>query len=122
MEQENQEQQRQERLRKLLFVDKSFTHKKIIKYMGEELEFEFKEISGFEKDKMGKEATTVNSKTGKVEIDPAIANIAFLKASIVKAPFEINDYNLQNMREDLRDMILDTAREINIVSKELEKK
>lgn len=112
-----------------LFVDEGFIYYKEICVISKsdpsivnKYKFGLKEITGFEEDKISKSAMNINGRTGKMEINQSEANIQFLMASIVEAPFTINEANLRNLSKKIRDELLDFARTINEVTDDTEKK
>jgi hypothetical protein len=114
-----------EDVEKALFVNDAFTYDleldlpipkedKTIK-----ARFVFKEISGYEADKLTQGMTNVDAKTGKINIIQEEANIKYLKACLVKAPFEISDYNLKRLNKKVKDELLEFARKVNSIDKDI---
>ena len=112
-----------------LFVDDAFIYHKEINVPNKNkpgshttYKFGLKEITGFEEDRISKSAMKINGRTGKLELNQSEANIEFLKASIVEAPFTVNEDNLRRLSKKIRDELLDYARQINEVTEDTEKK
>ena len=84
--------------------------------------FGLKEISGFEEDRITKDSMKLNGRTGSVEIDRNLANIRYLQAVVVEAPFEKTEQNFKRLSKKIRDQLLEEARKINEVPDDLEKK
>jgi hypothetical protein len=80
--------------------------------------FVFKEISGYEADKLTQGMTSIDAKTGKIGIIQEEANIKYLKACLVKAPFDITDFNLKRLNKKVKDELLEFARKVNSIEKE----
>ena len=110
-------------MKKALFVS-DFTYEKILdlpipgKTETIKAVFIFKEISGYEADKFTQGMTSINAKTGKVDIIQEEANVKYLKACLVKAPFEINEYNIKRLSKKVKDELLEFARKINSIDTE----
>lgn len=112
-----------------LFADDSFTYKKVIRIANRsdpckvtEYEFELKEMTGSEKDRVGKSSMKINSKTGEFDFNQEEANYEYLKASLVKAPFALNEKSIRDLSTKIRDELLDFAKKINQVDSEIQKK
>lgn len=112
-----------------LFVDDSFIHYKEVRVQNNKnpkivttYKFGLKEITGFEEDKISKSAMKISGRTGTLELNQSEANIQFLLASVVEAPFTLNADNMKRLSKKIRDELLDFAREINAVTEDTEKK
>lgn len=112
-----------------LFVDDSFIHYKEVRVQNNKnpdivttYKFGLKEITGFEEDKISKSAMKISGRTGTLELNQSEANIQFLLASVVEAPFTLNANNMKRLSKKIRDELLDFAREINAVTEDTEKK
>jgi len=85
-----------------------------------EYEFGLKEISGYEEDQLSKTALV---KTGsKIEFKTEEANIAYLKACLVSAPWDITDDNIRKLTSKIRNRLLEEAKKINEITGEMLKK
>lgn len=112
-----------------LFVEDQFVYYKEVKIPNKKnpdvittYKFGLKEITGFEEDGISKHAMKLIARTGKMELNQEEANIQFLKAVIVEAPFDITHDNIRRLSKKVRDILLDFAREINEVPEDTEKK
>lgn len=85
-----------------------------------EYEFGLKEISGFEEDQL---SSTAIVKTGtKIEFKTEEANVAYLKACIVKAPFDVTIENIRKLTSKVRNKLLEEAKRINEIPSDVVKK
>lgn len=84
--------------------------------------FGIKELTGFDEDKISKNAISVDSKTKQIELNQSKANIELIKKSIVEAPFVVNDENIMKLSKKVRNELLSMIAEVNEVSVETEKK
>lgn len=84
--------------------------------------FGLKEIGGFESDLLSKHAIKLNARTGQTEIHQEEANIKFLQACLVEAPFAVTEENIRRLSKKIRDKLIDFARKINEVGDDVEKK
>jgi len=112
-----------------LFADDDFIHYKEFSIRNKrdtsivtKYKFGLKEITGFEEDKISKSAMKFNTKTQNVDINQQEANIQFLQAVIVEAPFTVNAQNLRKLTKKVRDQLMEFAKEINEVGEDTEKK
>jgi len=126
---EEKQDKKQDLMEQDLFADDQFVYYKTIKIANKnnpdvvtEYKFGLKEITGFEEDKISKHAMKLNARSGKMELFQEEANIQFLKALIVEAPFAVTAENIRRLSKKVRDELLEFGREINEVSGETEKK
>lgn len=84
--------------------------------------FGLKEITGSEEDRISKYAMKLDAKKGSVEIDQEEANVRYLMAVLVKAPFQVTYMNIKRLSKKIRDELIEYAKQINTVSSETEKK
>lgn len=83
--------------------------------------FGMKEISGTESDLLAKDAVSVDMKTNKTKIQAEKANIKFLMACTVEAPFRNTENNWRKLTKKVRDELMEFAQEINKI-KDIEEK
>ena len=126
---ETKEDKKQDVMEQDLFANDDIIYYKEIKIQNKKnpetstiYKFGLKEITGFEEDKISKNAMKFNAKTQKVDIEQQEANIQFLQAVIVEAPFRVTAENLRKLSKKVRDQLMDFAREINEVTDDTEKK
>ncbi len=112
-----------------LFAENDFYYEKVVKLINRkdpkiisEYKFKLKEITGFESDRISKGAMKLNAHTGEMEINQEDANIKFLRACIVSAPFDLNEENIRKLSKKVRDELIDYCRKINEISEDVEKK
>ena len=112
-----------------MFVDNEFIHYKEISVANNtnpsivtKYKFGLKEITGFEEDKISKKAMKISGRSGSLELNQSEANIQFLLASLVEAPFNINEESIRKLSKKIRDELLEFARQINEVTDDTEKK
>jgi len=117
-----QEKQDKEKIEEDFFV-KDFVHKKRIKMdNGNEYEVGFKEISGYEDDRIKTSAMKYNQKTGEFNVKQEEANLKMLMASLVEAPFGITEDNLKKLSKKVKDQLVEMAKKVNTVEGETAKK
>ena len=129
MTEENKVEEKENLMEQDLFANDSFIYYKEIKVPNKKspdiitvYKFGLKEITGFEEDRISKQAMKINGRTGKLELNQSEGNIQFLLASLVEAPFTLNAENIRNLSKKIRDELLDFARFINEVTEDTEKK
>jgi len=126
---ETKEDKKQNVMEQDLFANDDFIYYKEISIQNKKnpetlttYKFGLKEITGFEEDKISKNAMKFNAKTQKVDIEQQEANIQFLQAVVVEAPFRVTAENLRKLSKKVRDQLMNFAREINEVTSDTEKK
>jgi len=82
--------------------------------------FGLKELSGFDEDKLS--STAMVRTEGKITFKTEQANIAYLKASLVLAPFEITEENIKKLTVKVRNKLLEEAKRINEIPSDVVKK
>lgn len=87
-----------------------------------EYKFGIKELTGFDEDKISKNAVKVDSRTKKMELNQAEANVKLIKLSLVEAPFAITEDNIRKLSKKIRNELLEFITEVNEVSGDTEKK
>ena len=112
-----------------LFVDDTFSYEKVFELTNKKdptvktkYTFKFKEITGADSDRISKGAMKVNGRTGEMELNQSEANIKFLRASLIEAPFAITDDNIRKLSKKIRDELIEFARQINSIEDVTEKK
>ena len=85
-----------------------------------EYKFGIKELTGFDEDRISKNAVKVDSRTKKMELNQAEANVKLIKLSLVEAPFAITEDNIRKLSKKIRNELLEFITEINEVSGETE--
>ena len=126
---EEQKEKQTNTMEEDLFGDSNFVYYKEVTIINRndpskktKYKFGLKEITGADSDRVSKGALSVNAKTGRAEIDQELANVKFLKAVLVDAPFEITEQNIRRLSTRVRDELLDAARQINELGEDIEKK
>ena len=87
-----------------------------------EYKFGIKELTGFDEDRISKNAVKVDSRTKKMELNQAEANVKLIKLSLVEAPFAITEDNIRKLSKKIRNELLEFITEVNEVSGDTEKK
>ena len=84
--------------------------------------FVVKELSFGEKNEIRRKTMTYDSMTGKTDIDIYKMNELRLLKGIKSAPFEVNEVNIQKLKETIAAKLLLTINELSEVTGEDEKK
>ena len=101
------------------FVDNNFIHERTLMIEGKEYVFGFKELSGFDKDIISKSAINIDPETKSMETMPEVANLKLIMRCMVRAPFDITEENVRNLKAGLKEKILKIINSINQIDEKI---